>query len=133
MRTLCGHAVLWDTPGRMTVGGHPQLVTFRRGTLTWPEDVTRVKVLREHDQRGPVLGHLVEIEDTPTGLLVTAQLEADLDGRDALSPGVDFDLAAMLRLRTAAREGKPGRGSGHLVEVSLVAVAAWPNKVVTAA
>lgn len=129
-RVLRGLVVPFEKPGTTDQG----LVSYKPGSLTWAEDVSRVKLLREHDQRGEVLGHAVELTETAAGIVGVFQV-ADTDAgaaalaearaglRDGLSPGVWHDVATRRKLtRTDVVVGR-----GELREVSLVCVPAWDD------
>lgn len=120
-------SVPYNVPG-VTSSGR---VIVSAGHVTIPDDVSRVKLLVDHD-RSEVIGHATDSEETPAGLLVRftvpssltadAALESYRAGlRDAASPGVDWDDATLLRLK---RHGATAaiRAAGVLREVSLVAV-----------
>ena len=75
---------------------------FDRGSITW-SDVTRVKLLRDHDFRQP-LGVATSIADTPKGLRARFKVARGAAGDEALalaedgvldglSVGVDFDYS----------------------------------------
>lgn len=119
--TRSGLIVPFGVPGTTSVGR----LTIARGAVTWPEDVTWVKLLLEHDQAGPVLGHAVELWETDTGLRGTFELRegVDLGGRDGLSAGIDFDDATKVRVKRASNASVAG--AGHLREVSLASVPAF--------
>jgi HK97 family phage prohead protease len=93
-RTIEGLIVPW---GRSAKG-----FRFERGAITW-SDVTRVKLLRDHDFR-QALGVATEITDTARGLRARFKVARGADGDralelaedgvlDGLSIGVDFDYS----------------------------------------
>lgn len=74
---------------------------FERGSITW-SDVTRVKLLRDHDFKQP-LGVATQLTDTARGLKARFKVARGADGDralelaedgvlDGLSVGVDFDM-----------------------------------------
>lgn len=106
-------------------------LTVKAGALTWPEDVSRVKLLVEHDRSEPV-GVCSHLEQTDMGVIGlfevpgssarTKRILADVRSgvRDAASPGVDWTQDTLLRMKRD-RTGTV-RAEGLLREVSLVAV-----------
>ena len=125
-RTITGQLVPWDTIGHTSAGP----TRFARGSVTLPEDLSRVKLLRDHDASAPV-GYLVDAHDEPGGLFGTfrvpetpagdlALLEAAEKLRDGLSVGVqlvDYQHSPDA-LEVAA---------SHLSEVSQVALPAFDD------
>lgn len=107
-------------------------VIVPRGGLTWPEDVSRVKLLVDHDRTWPV-GVCTLLEQADEGVVglfevpgqsarvkaLLVEVRAGL--RDAASPGVDWDDATLLRFK---RDGasRAVKAEGMLREVSLVTV-----------
>lgn len=95
-RTISGQLVPWDTIGHTSAGP----TRFAAGSVTLPADLSRVKLLRDHDASSPI-GYLVDAQDTGTGLYGTfripetaagdvALLEASEKLRDGLSVGVQL-------------------------------------------
>lgn len=95
-RTISGQLVPWDTVGHTSAGP----TRFAAGSVTLPTDLSRVKLLRDHDAASPI-GYLVDAHDTGTGLYGTfrvpetpagdlALLEAAEKLRDGLSVGVSL-------------------------------------------
>lgn len=120
MTTVSGCIVPFGVPGTTSAGR----ITITRGAVTWPDDPSWVKLLREHDQAGPVLGHAVELWEEDDGLYGTFELrQVDLEGRDGLSAGIDFDDATKTRVRRASNAAVPG--AGRLREVSMASVPAF--------
>ena len=125
-RTISGQVVPYGVPGRTSIGS----LSVDAGALTWPEDLRRVKLLREHDRSNPV-GHALEAVDTRAGLAMDfrvartpagdlALLEASEGVRDALS--VEIDDVAVTDGRITA---------GRLVAVAQVALPAYQDARVT--
>lgn len=121
MTTVTGRIVPFGVPATTSAGR----IMIAAGAVTWPDDPTWVKLLREHDQSGPVLGHAVKLWETEDGLYGTFELhgDGDLEGRDGLSAGIDFDDATKVRIRRAS--GAAVAGAGRLREVSTASVPAF--------
>lgn len=131
-RTITGLVVPYGKAGH-TSGGR---LEFSAGSLR-VSDPKRIKLLREHDQTGDVIGHGVSFTDTDKGMVGTfsvpateagdrALAEAALGLRDAFSVGVQLDDATLNRLRKA-QIGSVTRAAGDLREVSLVSVPAFDD------
>lgn len=130
-RTISGIVVPYGKAGE-TSGGR---LKFARGSLTWA-DPKRIKLLREHDQAGAVIGHGVSFTETDEGLFGVfnvptgdagdvALVEAANGLRDAFSVGVQLDDATLTRLRRAG--GASVDAAGALREVSTVSVPAFDD------
>lgn len=117
--------------GRPGVTSTGRVIVSRDG-LTWPEDVSRVKLLVDHDRSQPVgvCKHLEQIDEGVVGLFevpgrstrivkLIAEVRAGL--RDAASPGIDWDDATLLRFKRAGGADAV-KAEGVLREVSLVTV-----------
>ena len=125
-RTISGQLVPWDTIGHTSAGP----TRFAAGSVTLPEDLSRVKLLRDHNTSSPI-GYLIDAHSTDGGLFGTfkipetvagdeALLEASAKLRDGLSVGVtlsDF---------THSADALEVAGS-HLNEVSQVALPAFDD------
>lgn len=123
-RTITGQLVPWETIGHTSAGP----TRFAAGSVNLPDDLSRVKLLRDHDTAAPI-GYLTSAHDDGTGLYGTfripetpagdlALLEAAEKLRDGLSVGVtlaDFTHSADALEVTAS----------HLNEVSQVALPAF--------
>ncbi len=83
-RVIRGLAVPYGVPA--TKGGVGW--QFGQGTLTWPEDVTRVKLLVGHDFTRAV-GVATELDDRPDGLWFAARVARGPAGDEALSMAED--------------------------------------------
>lgn len=132
MTTRSGLIVPFNAPGTTSEGR----VTIVRGAVVWPDDVTLVKLLLEHDQHGPVFGYAVELREAEDGIRGTfefplpdepataaALTSIDKRLRDGLSAGIDFDDATKMRVRRA--QNGAVAGAGRLREVSLASVPAF--------
>jgi HK97 family phage prohead protease len=121
-------AVPFGAPGETSTGR----ILVSAGGISWPEDVSRVKLLVEHDRSEPV-GVCSSLEETPDGIVGTFELgrgtlaavKRAIEGvrsglRDAASPGVDWDDATRLRIKRAGVTAV--KAEGMLREVSLVAI-----------
>lgn len=93
-RTISGQLVPWDTIGHTSAGP----TRFAAGSVTLPDDLSRVKLLRDHNTSSPI-GYLIDAHSTDGGLFGTfkipetsagdeALLEASAKLRDGLSVGV---------------------------------------------
>lgn len=93
-RTITGQLVPWDTIGNTSAGP----TRFARGSVELPAELSRVKLLRDHDTSAPI-GYLIDAHETGDGLFGTfkvpetpagdlALLEAAEKLRDGLSVGV---------------------------------------------
>jgi HK97 family phage prohead protease len=113
---------------------------FERGALQWHQDVSRVKLLRDHDFTRP-LGAAVELKDTPLGMRVKFSVARGDDGDralelaedkvlDGLSVGVDFDVAADA-VPDPRNRGVMLVRRADLHEVSLTAMPAFSDARVT--
>lgn len=128
-RTLDVLAVPYDAPTR--VGGYVE--TFIRGAfpgaLERPQDV---KLLAGHDHHGLPLGRATAMEDTAAGLRATFVVSQTRAGDEALTLVRDGALSAVSvgfvpdRDRWNPARTAVTRARAHLLEVSLVAVGAYP-------
>lgn len=130
-RTISGLAVPYGPVGQTSAGR----LQFSAGALQLPAQTSRVKLLREHDQRD-VVGFATELVETPAGLYATFSVPPGVEGdraladaasflRDALSVGVQLDDRSNELLRRA--NGAAVQGTGALREVSLVSVPAFDD------
>jgi HK97 family phage prohead protease len=131
-REVAGLVVPFGPPGSTSDG----LLSFRPGSLTWSSDVSRIKLLRAHDQNVP-LGHATELRETPAGLWGRFSVAEGPEGdqylaevadrrRDGLSVGVFLDSGTRQRLRRA-QPGQVVAGSGVVRETSGVSVPAFDD------
>lgn len=129
-RTITGRLVPWGATGATMAGAF----RFARGSITWPEDVSWVKLLVEHDQRH-VVGYATKLWEQEDGLWGTFHLpegaasdqalqEASHGLRDAFSVGTALDAATLERARRD-RTAAGVQASGVLRETSLVSVPAF--------
>ena len=83
-RTITGVAVTYNVVGRGSIGP----TKFAPGSIVVPDDVTRVKLFRDHRDRygiGTPVGWLTHVDDTPDGLRVQFQVGEGPDGDQALA------------------------------------------------
>ncbi len=125
-RTISGQLVPWDTIGHTSAGP----TRFAAGSVALPEDLSRVKLLRDHNRENPI-GYLIDSHSTDGGLFGTfkipetpagdtALLEASEKLRDGLSVGVTLsDFAHSADALEVA--------GSHLNEVSQVALPAFDD------
>lgn len=123
-RTLSGLLVPYNVTGQTSIGP----IAVKAGALTWPEDLSRVKLFSDHDRTSPV-GYLVEISDDPDGIRGTfyvaktpagdaALLDASEKIRDAFS--VELDTLTLSDDETEVE-------SGYLRGVALLSVPAFDD------
>lgn len=123
-RTIMGLAVPFNIPGN-TSGGK---VSVDPGAIQFPQDLKRIKLLRDHNRNQPV-GFVESIESTDEGLLVTFRVGATPDGdvalaeaSEAIRDGLSVELSNVQR----SPDGKRVM-SAHLDAVALVAVPAFDS------
>lgn len=123
-RTLSGMLVPYNVTGYTSVGA----LSVNPGSLSWPDDLSRVKLFSDHDRTAPV-GYLVEVSDDPDGLRGTfyvaktpggdaALLDAEEKVRDAFS--VELDTLTLSDDETTVE-------SGFLRGVALLSVPAFDD------
>lgn len=131
-RTIAGLVVPFGPAGFTSAG----LLTFKPGALSWASDVSRVKLLIEHDQNRSI-GHAVALEERPDGIWGVFRVKNGPEGdrvlddfddltRDGLSVGVQVDGATADRL-SKARPGQAVAGSGQIRETSTVSIPAFDD------
>lgn len=134
-RTISGVAVPYGPVGYSNRGA----VTFSQGSLTLPERVGRIKLLRQHDPDRS-LGYATGLDDRQDGLYATFAVPDGPDGdlalaeaqdgrRDGLSVGVLLDAATVDTLWQKLLDGdeSPTPASGSLSEVSQVSIPAFDD------
>jgi HK97 family phage prohead protease len=125
-RTITGVATTYGTQASASTGP----VIIEAGSLRWAEDLSRLKLLVDHDQTQPV-GYATAVTDTDDELTVTFHVPDGDDGdraltqasnglRDGLSVGVWTDDDGW----TLDEDGYAHVTSGMLREVSLCALPA---------
>lgn len=82
-RTISGLVLPYNVPGYTSSGA----VTVASGTVTLPEDLGRIKLLRDHstDEGFTPVGYATAIEDTPEGLRMSFKVAKTADGDVALA------------------------------------------------
>jgi HK97 family phage prohead protease len=131
-RTVRGRIVPY---GEVAVKGGRRF-RFLPGSLRW-SDITRVKLLRDHDQ-AQARGVAFELDEAPDGQYGAFRVASGAEGDqllalavegvyDGFSPGVEFDLRADATLVNGVWEVH----RADLREVSLVAMPAFDNARVT--
>lgn len=83
-RTLGGMAIRYGVPGRTSAGK----LRVKPGALTWPDDLSRVKLTREHN-RDESRGHLIVLSETTAGIRVVCKVADGADGDAALQEAAD--------------------------------------------
>ncbi|MDF1705061.1 MAG: HK97 family phage prohead protease [Aeromicrobium sp.] len=118
-RVIRGLAVPYGVEGR----ANGRRWQFGQGTLRWPEELTRVKLLVGHDFMRAV-GVVFELEDTPLGLRFAARVASGAAGDEALAmaeegvwDGVSIGLGDGGRFAT--RSGVNHAVVAPLIEISL--------------
>lgn len=123
-RVINGLALPYGVPGN-TSGGK---VTVQAGAIKIPEDMKRVKLLRDHDRSAPV-GYLESIEDGPNGLIAKFKVGNTEGGNVALveaAEGIRDGLSVELSAVQMSADGKTVI-SALLDAVALVAVPAFSD------
>ena len=83
-RTLAGPIVRYNAVGRTSRGP----LRVAPGALRFPEDLSRVKLTKEHD-RATVRGHLVAVEHTSDGIRASLKVSDGPEGDAALTEAAD--------------------------------------------
>lgn len=128
-RIVEGLIIPWDSPGTTSAG----TVTARRGSITIPDDLKRVKLFRDHsNQPGSTpVGYATEIVDTDQGLVAKFHVADTEDGEIALkdvTEGIRDSLS--VELVDHQLEGDVIT-AGNLTAVALVPVPAFNSARVT--
>jgi HK97 family phage prohead protease len=135
-RTLTGIAVPYSQPTDLVAGG-PEV--FDPGAMTrtaqhWAAASKRLKVLRGHDMAAPC-GHVTALDDTPDGLTVEIRLADTQHGRQVVEEVAEGTLDALSvgfrAIRHRVIDGVRHILEAQLLELSLVAVPAYPGAVLT--
>jgi HK97 family phage major capsid protein len=127
-RVINGLALPYGVPGN-TSGGK---VTVQAGAIKIPEDMKRVKLLRDHNRNAPV-GYLESIEDGPNGLVAKFKVGNTEEGNVALveaAEGIRDGLSVELSAVQMSADGKTVVYA-LLDAVALVAVPAFSDARVT--
>ena len=119
-RTISGLVLPYGVPGYTSSGA----VTVASGTVTLPEDLGRIKLLRDHstDEGFSPVGHATAIEDTPEGLRMSFKVAKTADGDVALADVTERvrDALSVELVHTSIDE------DGNLIAGELKAVALVP-------
>jgi HK97 family phage prohead protease len=135
-RTISGLAVPYGVVGD---NGHGRY-TFSAGTLSWPRDLSRVKLLIDHNFSRAV-GHAAELTDTAVGLLARFKVARGAAGDEALTMAADHVLDGLsvgLGRGGKFRSVKDATGplltavSAPVIEISLTPLPAFDDARVTA-
>lgn len=130
-RRITGLALPFGTVGESGGGRY----TFSAGTLTWPDDVSRVKLLVNHNY-DHAIGKALELTDTARGLLASFRVARGDAGDEALSmaaDGVWDGLSVGLGRRGRFRAARDAEGpilaavSAPVMEVSLTPLPAFED------
>lgn len=125
-RTISGLILPFNKPGYTSSGA----VTVLEGTVHWPDDVKRVKLLRDHstDTGFKPVGYAEQIEETPEGIRAAFRIAATPDGDEALADvkeGVRDALSVEL-IHTKVG-GDDTLTAGELSAVALVPIPAFAD------
>ena len=125
-RTISGLVLPYGRAGYTSAGP----VTVNAGAVTLPDDISRVKLLRDHsDQPGftPV-GHAVAVEDTPDGIRMSFRIGKTSDGDVALADVTEHIRDALsVELVDTAVDGTGALTAGTLTAVALVPIPAFDD------
>lgn len=125
-RTISGLVLPYGRAGYTSAGP----VTVNAGSVTLPDDISRVKLLRDHsDQPGftPV-GHAVAVEDTPDGIRMSFRIGKTSDGDVALADVTEHIRDALsVELVDTAVDGTGALTAGTLTAVALVPIPAFDD------
>lgn len=134
-REISGLAVPFGPVGYSSLGP----ITFAAGSITWAEQIGRVKLLEQHDP-DRVVGFATAIEETPAGLRATFQVADGPEGdkalamvadgrRDGLSVGVMLTEESLAEVFEKWWEGdtSPTAVAGQMLETSLVTLPAFDD------
>lgn len=134
-RTVSGLVLPYGRAGHTSSGP----VTVTAGAVTVPDDVTRVKLLRDHSTEPgftPV-GYATAVEDTPDGLRMSFRVAATPDGDAALADVTEHVRDALsVELIDTAVDTTGRLTAGTLTAVALVPIPAFADarvELVTAA
>lgn len=125
-RTISGLILPFNKPGFTGMGE----VTVSAGSVHWPDDVKRVKLLRDHstDTGFKPVGYAEQIEETPEGIRATFRIAATPDGDEALADvkeGVRDALSVELIHTDVDHRGN--LAAGELSAVALVPIPAFAD------
>lgn len=131
--TITGVLVTYGVPA-MPAGPY-SIVIFAPGSIELPEDLSRVKLLRDHDDTTPV-GVMTGAQDSPemlTGTFSLGTSKAATDALTELQEGILDGLSVGVEvLEMDQPEGEPALiKAARLVEVSMVALPAYDDARVT--
>lgn len=84
-RTIEGIVLPWDEPGPTTVGN----AIFKKGTLDYPQDLSRVKLLSGHSPSGIPVGHAIHAESRDNGLWMKFKLGSSESATQALTQATE--------------------------------------------
>lgn len=125
-RTITGIVVPYNENG---VPRQNVVRMFRRGSLTLPAQIGRVKLYREHrrpDGTGEVVGHAIGFEETDDALRMTFKVVDGPDGDRALAEASSVRDGLSIEARNATNTGRLVT-SADLEAVALVPIPAFDN------
>jgi HK97 family phage prohead protease len=125
-RTITGQLVPWDTIGNTSAGP----TRFAAGSVELPSDLSRVKLLKDHNTADPI-GYLVDAHDDGTGLFGTFKIPETSAGDEALLQAAEKlrdGLSVGVTLNDWSRSADALEVvSSSLSEVSQVAIPAFDD------
>lgn len=89
-RTISGRVLPWGEAGRTSQGS----ISFPRGSIRVPADITRVKLLAGHSPTGVPVGHATSWEAKDDGLYMTFQFGQTSEADTALMQAADHVIDA---------------------------------------
>lgn len=125
-RTISGLVLPYDRPGYTNAG----TVTVKDGAVTLPDDISRVKLLRDHstDAGFTPVGYATAVEDTPDGLRMSFKIGATADGDIALADVTERVRDALsVELIHTTIDGAGTLTAGELSAVALVPIPAFAD------
>jgi HK97 family phage portal protein/HK97 family phage prohead protease len=126
-RTIRGLAVPWD----QVAVKNGRRFSFSRGSVAWPEDIRRVKVLRDHN-RAAAVGRVVELTEDETGLHAVLKIARGPAGDEVLALAEDgvldgLSIGVTGQFERRAGIDRPGPGRAQLAEVTLTGFPAFDS------
>ena len=125
-RTISGLVLPYGRPGYTSAGA----VTVQTGAVKVPDDLGRVKLLRDHstDEGFKPVGHATAIEDTPEGIRMSFKIAKTSDGDVALADVNERVRDALsVELIHTDVDGEGNLVAGELTAVALVPIPAFDD------
>lgn len=125
-RTITGLVLPYNRPGYTSAGA----VTVPAGAVKLPDDISRIKLLRNHstDEGFTPVGYATAVDDTPDGLRMSFKIAATADGDVALADVNEKvrDALSVELINTYVDEDH-NLQSGELTAVALVPIPAFAD------